>query len=117
MDNAIQSMQAGKLDTILLDQEGAHSEGIKGLQRSIPAYKGHLTREYNELRFLCSNSGSLSEIMSKKSALDDLFARYAAAVGILLQSWVDLEANILIHVRIDYLDFCQLHYLDLKRLL
>ena len=108
MDDAIQSMQAGKPDTILLDEEGAHSEDIKELQRSIHPYKGHLTREYNALRFLCSNSGSLSEIMSKKSALDDLFARYAAAVGILLQSLVDLEANILIHVRIDYLDFCQL---------
>ena len=50
-----------------------------------------LTRAYNELRFLCSNSGSLSGIMSRKSALDDLFARYTAAFRSSLKSLVKLE--------------------------
>lgn len=75
----------------LLDEEGVRSEEIKRLHGSTSVYKGHLTRAYKEIRSLCSNRGSLSEIMSKKSALDDLFARYSAAVKCLLQTVVDLE--------------------------
>ena len=75
----------------LLDEEGVRSEEIKRLRRSVSAFKGHLTRAYKEIRFLCSNSGSLDEIVSRKSALDDLFARYAAAVQSLLQNVADME--------------------------
>ena len=62
MDDVIQSMRAGKRVTILLYEGGARSEEIKGLHGCIRAYMGHLTRAYNELRFFCSNSGSLNEI-------------------------------------------------------
>lgn len=73
----------------LLDEDGVRSEEIKQLRRSVSAFKGHLMRAYKEIRFLCS--GSLDEIVSRKSALDDLFARYAAAVQTLLQNVVDIE--------------------------
>ena len=89
-DDEMRATRVMTLDT-LLDEEGVRSEEIKRLRGSISAYKGHLTRAYKEIRFLCSNSGSLSEIVSRKSALDDLFARYAAAVQSLLQNVVDLE--------------------------
>ena len=75
----------------LLDEEGVRSEEIKHLHRSVSGYKGHLTRAYKEIRSLCFNPGSLSETMSNRSALDDLFARYSAAVQCLLQTVVDLE--------------------------
>ena len=54
-------------------------------------FKGHLTRAYKEIRFLRSKPGPLSKIVSRKSALDDLFARYTAAVQSLLQNVVDIE--------------------------
>jgi len=80
----------------LLDEEGVHSEEIKRLHGSISAYKGHLTRAYKEIRSFCSNPGSLSEIMPKKSSRDDLFARYSAAVQCFLQTVVDLEEQVMI---------------------
>ena len=46
---------------------------------------------YKDIRLLCSNLGPLSDIVSRKSALDDLFGRYAAAVQNLLQNMVDKE--------------------------
>ena len=46
---------------------------------------------YKDIRLLCSNSGPLSDIVSRKSALDDLFGRYAVAVQNLLQNMVDKE--------------------------
>ena len=50
-----------------------------------------LTKAYNEIRFLCSNAGYLSEIITTKSSLDDLFARFTTAVQSLLQNLGDLE--------------------------
>ena len=90
MDDAIESLRAREFYATL-DEEITRLLEVKRLQGSVLAYRGHLTRAYNVLRLLCSNSGSLSEIMSKKSALDDLFARYTAVIGSLLQSLVDLE--------------------------
>ena len=86
-------MQATRVMTFntLLDEEGVRSEEIKRLRGSVSAFKGHLTRAYKEIRFLCSKPGPLSEIVSRKSALDDLFARYTAAVQSLLQNVVDIE--------------------------
>ena len=83
-------MRASRATTFntLLDEEGVRSEKKKRLRGSVSAYKGHLTRAYKETRSLCSDPGSLSEIMSKKNALDDLFARYSAAVQCLLQTVV-----------------------------
>ena len=75
----------------LLDEEGVSSEEIKQLPGSVSALKGHLMRAYKDIRLLCSNSGPLSDIVSRKNALDDLFGRYAAAVRNLLQNVVDKE--------------------------
>ena len=83
-DDEMRSTRVTTLNT-LLDEE------VRRLRGSVSAYKGHLTKAYSDIRFLCSNSGSLSEIVSRKSALDDLFARYTAAVQSLLQKLVDLE--------------------------
>ncbi|XP_078357546.1 uncharacterized protein LOC144642460 [Oculina patagonica] len=75
----------------MFDEGVRRLEEVKRLRRSVTAYKGHLTRAYDGIKSLCSNPGSLSEIMTRKSALDDLFARYSAAVQCLLQTVVDLE--------------------------
>lgn len=64
MNDAIETLWARKFDTSL-EEEGARSVEVERLQSSVRAYWGHLMRVYNELRFLCSNSGSLSEFMSK----------------------------------------------------
>lgn len=90
LDNVIQSLRAKEFDNTL-DEEGARSEEIKRLQGFFRAYRGHLTRNYNKRKFLCSNSGSLREIMLRKSTLDDLFARYTAAFRSSLKSLVKLE--------------------------
>ena len=74
----------------LLDEGGVRSEEMKRLLGSMSAFKGHLTRAYKEIRFLCSKPGPLSEIVPRKSALDDLFARYAAATQSLLRNVVDI---------------------------
>ena len=92
-DDELRATRVTTLNTSL-DEEGIRLEEIKRLRGSVSAHKGHLTRvykEYKEIRFLCSNSRSLSEIVSRKSASDDLFARYAAAVQSLLRNVVDLE--------------------------
>ena len=52
----------------LLDEEGVSSEEIKRLRGSVSAFKGHLTRAFKDIRLLCSNSGPLSDIVSRKSA-------------------------------------------------
>ena len=75
----------------MLDEEGVSSEEIKQLQGSVSALKGRLRRAYKDIRLLCSNSGPLSDIVSRKNALDDLFGRYAAAVRNLLLKVVDKE--------------------------
>ena len=49
----------------LLDEEGVSSEVIRRLRGSISAFKGHLTRVYKDIRLLCSNSGPLSDIVSR----------------------------------------------------
>ena len=89
-DDELQATHVTEFST-LLDEEGVSSEEIKRLRGSISAFKGHLTRAYKDIRLLCSNSGPLSDIVSRKSALDDLFGRYAAAVRNLLQYLVDKE--------------------------
>lgn len=75
----------------LLDKEGVLSEEIKRLWRSVSVFKGHLMKAYKEITLLSSNSGSLTKTLSMRSALDDLFARYAAAVQSLLQNVIDIE--------------------------
>ena len=75
----------------LSDEEGVRLEEIKRLRGSVSAFKGHLTRAYKEIRLLCSNSGPLSDIVARKSALDDLFARYTTAVQSLLQNVEAIE--------------------------
>ena len=89
-DGELQATHVTEFNT-LLDEEGVTSEEIKRLRGSVSAFKGHLTRAYKDIRLLCSNSGPLSDIVSRKSALDDLFGRYAAAVRNLLQYVVDKE--------------------------
>ena len=89
-DDELQAAHVTEFNT-LLDEEGVSSEEIKRLRGSVSAFRGHLTRAYNDIRHLCSNSGPLSDIASRKSALDDLFRRYAAAVRNLLQYVVDKE--------------------------
>ena len=75
-------MRATRVTTFntLLDEEGVCSEEIKRLRGSLLAFKGHLMRAYKKIRFLRSKPGPLSEIVSRKSALDDLFVRYTAAL-------------------------------------
>ena len=75
----------------LSDEEGVRLEENKRLRGSVSAFKGHLTRAYKEIRLLCSNSGPLSDIVARKSALDDLFARYTTAVQSLLQNVEAIE--------------------------
>ena len=75
----------------LSDKEGVPLEEIKRLRGSVSAFKRHLTRAYKEIRLLCSNPGPLSDIVARKSALDDLFARYTTAVQSLLQNVVAIE--------------------------
>ena len=89
-DDEMRSTRATTINT-LLDEEGVRSEEVKRLRGSVSAYKGHLTKAYNEIRFLCANAGSLSEIITRKSSLDDLFARFTTAVQSLLQKLGDLE--------------------------
>ena len=89
-DDGMRATSVTTLNTSL-DEEEVRSKEIKRLRESVSAYKGYLTRAYKEIRFLCSNLGSLSEIALRKSALHDLFARYTAAVQSLLHNVVDLE--------------------------
>ena len=74
-----------------LEGNGVRLEVINQLQGSVTAYKGHLTRRYNEIRSLFANAASVSEIMMKKNSLDDLFSRYSTVVERLLQTVVDLD--------------------------
>ena len=74
-----------------LEGDGVRLEVINQLQGSVTAYKGHLTRRYNEIRSLFANAASVSEIMMKKNSLDDLFSRYSTVVERLLQTVVDLD--------------------------
>ena len=89
-DNQSQATNITAFNT-LLDEEGVSSEERKRLRGSVSTFKGQLTRAYKDVRLLCSNSGPLSDIVSRKSALDDLFGRYAVAVRNLLQNVADKE--------------------------
>ena len=74
-----------------LEGDGVRLEVINQLQGSVTAYKGHLTRRYNEIRSLFANAAPVSEIMMKKNSLDDLFSRYSTVVERRLQTVVDLD--------------------------
>ena len=74
-----------------LEDDSARLEVISQLRGSISAYKGHLTRHYNEIRSLFADAAPVSEIMTKKNSLDDIFSRYVTVVEILLQTVEDLD--------------------------
>ena len=61
------------------------------MQRFLSVYRGHLTRMYNEMEQLLMSSRSPGEVAVRKSALDDLFERYAAKARELLQVITDIE--------------------------
>ena len=66
-------------------------EEISRLQGTVSAYKGHLTRRYNDIRSLFANNATVTEIMIKRNSLDDIFSRYSTAVESLLHVLVDVE--------------------------
>ncbi|KAK2551629.1 hypothetical protein P5673_027396 [Acropora cervicornis] len=76
---------------VALEDDRARLEVISQLRGSISAYKGHLTRRYNEIISLFADAAPVSEIMMKKNSLDDLFSRYVTVVERLLQTVEDLD--------------------------
>ena len=67
-----------------LDEGCVRLEEISRLQGTILAYKGHLTRRYNDIRSLFANDATVTEIMIKRNCLDEIFTRYSSAVESLL---------------------------------
>ena len=59
-------------------------ERIDQVIRSLSAYRGHLTRLYNEIETLFPNFESHVVALERKSTLDGLFARYNAKAKELL---------------------------------
>ena len=74
-----------------LNEGGVRLEEISRLQGTVSAYKGHLTRRYNDIRSLFANNATVTEIMIKRNSLDDIFTRYSTAVESLLHVLVDVE--------------------------
>ena len=67
----------------LVDEDKA--EQINQLKRSLSAYRGHLTRLYQEMELLFSNFGGQLEAFDRKCILDSLFTRYNSKAKDLLQ--------------------------------
>ena len=58
-DDKMRSTHVTTLNTFLYE-ERVRSEEVRRLRGSVSLYKGHLMKAYSEIRFLFSNSGSLS---------------------------------------------------------
>ena len=73
VENGIKEPRSER-SNVPLEHDRARLEVISQLRGSISAYKGHLTRRYNEIRSLFGDATPVSEIMMKKNSLDDLFS-------------------------------------------
>ena len=54
-------------------------ETLNRLKGSLTAYRGHLTKAYNEMESLMMNPDAVNEVAKKKCALDNIFKRYEEA--------------------------------------